>query len=442
MIYNNIFLLVPIAEMEGVQESLATMSSQAYIMMSAQKLTNAMLNNHEQPAVISAIMKQQMTSRMRVSVNEAMDVLGGAGICNGKNNFIANTYAAIPIAITVEGANILTRSLIQFGQGLTRSHPHLVHIIHSIQKGDDMAGFNKALSGTISHLLSNMGTSIVSNFTRPRFSFQKKSDLAGFYEAQLNKLSSNFALCADFALLLGGSLKAAEFLSGRYADILSNLYLGYAVLWHYKKEPIAGIEPVVEYSMQQILYDIEHSFHGIFANFPLPVLGPVMQAITFPTGKCYSKPSDQLLRKTAAAITTDSAFSKALRYNLYTSNDVANDRSALIMHTLAKAVESDKIYAAIRKEKRTATATEKVLLDEVEKARNQIIQVDSFARLGQEVFYNSEWNASLRPAYTATSAAAASTGTTTSTMKTSPSTSSTGKVQSQAHYHTATTTKE
>lgn len=424
--------------MEGVQESLAKISSQAYILMSAQKLTNSMLNNHEQPAVISAIMKQQLTSRMRICVNEGMDILGGAGICNGKNNFLANAYASIPIAITVEGANILTRSLIQFGQGLTRSHPHLVHIIKSIQKGDDMKGFNEALTATIGHFFKNFGASLVANVTRPRFSFQKSSDLAGFYESQLTKLSSNFALCSDFALFLGGKLKAAEFLSGRYADVLSNLYLGYAVLWHYKKEPIAGIEPVMEFAMQTILYDIEEAFHGIFANFPIPGLGTVMQAITFPTGKCYAKPNDELLRKTADAITTDSAYSKALRYNLYLHPDAVNDRAALIMATLPKAVEADKIYAKLRKEKCSPTETEKKLLEEVEKARSTIIQVDSFPRLGQEVFYNNEWNANLRPAYTA--------GASASTVKISaPNVSSVSgaKVQSQSHYHTdATSNKE
>ena len=114
--------------MEGVQESLARIAGNAYIMQSAQTLTNAMLNQHEQPAVISAIMKQQMTQRMRVVVNEGMDVLGGAGICNGKANFLANAYANVPIAITVEGANILTRSLIQFGQ--VRNKLTYINMIH------------------------------------------------------------------------------------------------------------------------------------------------------------------------------------------------------------------------------------------------------------------------------------------------------------------------
>jgi acyl-CoA dehydrogenase len=117
-----------------------------------------------------------------------------------------------------------------------------------------MPGFNKALTSTLAHFFNNLGVSLLALVTRPRFSFQRASDVTGYYEAQLNKLAANFALCADFALFLGGKLKAAESLSGRYADVLSNLYLGYAVLWHYKKEPIPGVQPVMEHAMQNILY--------------------------------------------------------------------------------------------------------------------------------------------------------------------------------------------
>ncbi|CAN0187133.1 unnamed protein product, partial [Hapterophycus canaliculatus] len=126
---------VPLAELEGVQEHLASVGSNTLLVTSGQALMNSMLNGHEQPAVLSAVMKQQMTMRMRQNINDGMDVLGGAGICNGPSNFMGNAYMAIPIAITVEGANTLTRSLIIFGQGLTRSHPHLLDIIRSIQDG-------------------------------------------------------------------------------------------------------------------------------------------------------------------------------------------------------------------------------------------------------------------------------------------------------------------
>jgi acyl-CoA dehydrogenase len=388
---------VPIAEMEGVQEALGRVGGNAYIMMSAQLLTNSMLNHHEQPAVISAIMKQQMTSRMRQVVNDGMDVIGGAGICNGPANFLANAYSSIPIAITVEGANILTRSLIQFGQGLTRAHPSLLHIIKSIQAGNDMKGFNKAITATIGHGATNLGRSLVTSVTRQRF---KSGGLASYYESQLTKLAANFALSTDFALLMGGKVKAAQSISGRYADVMSNLYLGYAVLWHYQKFPVKGSEKMVEYAMESILYDIEDAFHGIFANFPIPGVGLVMRAVTFPTGRCYAKPTDKMTQAVSQLISTDSEVRKQLSSALFLSDD-PNDRTALISATLAKSIDADKILALCRKEKRQPTPLEQAILEGVEAARDKIVQVDSFDRLGKEIYETASWSAEHRPAYTA-----------------------------------------
>ena len=372
-------------------------------MQSAQLLTNAMLNQHEQPAVISAIMKQQMTTRMRDVVNDGMDILGGAGICNGPSNFLANAYSAVPIAVTVEGANILTRNLIQFGQGLTRSHPTLLHMIKAIQHGDDMAGFNKALGETIGHGASNLGRSLMYTVTRPRF---RGNDPVTYYESQLAKLSSNFDLCSDFAMTMGGAIKFAEFTSGRYADVLSNIFLGYAVLWHYTKYPVKGGDKMVEHAMESILYETEEAFHDVFANFPLPVLGPVMRALTFPTGRCYAKPTDKMTSAVANLITTDSEVRKQLANTLFFSKDPA-DRVALINATLSQAVAADKILTQLRKEKRQPTAAEKATIDAAEAAREVIIQVDSFPRLGKELNMPEAWTSSQRPAYTANAVLAA-----------------------------------
>ena len=409
---------IPIADMEGVQEGLARIAGQAYTMQSAQLLTNAMLNQHEQPAVISAIMKQQMTTRMRevtqflillsalsldiniIShvqvVNDGMDILGGAGICNGPSNFLANAYCAVPIAITVEGANVLTRSLIQFGQGLTRSHPTLLHMIQAIQHGDDMPGFNKALSATIAHAGMNTYRSIGLAVTRRRMKIHAQP--IDYYESQLSKLSANFALCSDFAMTMGGSLKQAEFTSGRYADVLSNLLLGYAILWHYKKYPVEGSEKLVEYAMENILFETEDALFGVYANFPIPVLGSVMQLLTSPTGRCYSRPTDTMTKNVAALITTDTPTRTQLAQCLYFSAD-PKDRVALLNATLPQALAADKILTQMRKEKRAASDAEKTIIDAAEAAREIIIQVDSFERIGKELNQPEEWTASERPAY-------------------------------------------
>jgi acyl-CoA dehydrogenase len=379
-------------------------------------------------------MKQQMTSRMRVCVNDGMDVLGGAGICNGPSNFLANAYSSVPIAITVEGANILTRSLIQFGQGLTRSHPHLLHIIKAIQTGDDMRGFNLALSQTIIHGVTNTYRSVYHALFRSR-SYGR--DPTSYYENQLSRLSTNFALCSDFALVLGGKVKSAEFTSGRFADVLSNLFLGYAVLWHHKKYPIKDSEPVLHYAMQSLLHDCESAFQDIFTNFPMTGMGFVMRNLTFPTGSCYPKPSDNLIRAVAQAISTDTPYHAELTQNLYKSPDIQHDRVALILDTMPKAVEADKILQILRKEKRSPTATEEALIAQVEAAREVIIQVDSFPRLGQEERYGESWNVLQRPAYTSSGVVEES-----SSAGVRPITfTTTSKVtqQATARYHTAAT---
>ena len=132
----------------------------------------------------------------------------------------------------------------------------------------------------------------------------KGNDPTAYYESQLAKLSANFALCSDFAMTMGGGLKFAEFTSGRYADVLSNIFLGYAVLWHHTKFPVAGSDKMVEYAMESILYETEDALHGVFENFPIPVLGPLMRVLTFPTGRCYSKPTDKMTTNVSNLITT------------------------------------------------------------------------------------------------------------------------------------------
>lgn len=389
---------VPIAEMEGVQEALARIGGHAYIMQGAQLLTNAMLNQHEQPAVISAIMKQQMTSRMRIVVNDGMDVLGGAGICNGPANFLGNAYCNIPIAITVEGANVLTRSLIQFGQGLTRSHPHLLSMISSIQKGNDVAGFNTALFNILRHTFANTGRAVTAAITRQRIRGSGKEGAIAYYESQLSRLCADFAVCSDLALTMGGKLKAAEFVSGRYADVLSNLYLGYATLWFHNKYAVEGSDAMLEYSMTTILYDAEDAFYGVFNNFPVPLIGTLMRGLTFPFGRTYGKPSDKLVQAVAQTITLDTKVREQLKTNIFVSGN-PEDRLAMLQLALPQVIAADKIYAKLRKEKRNATADEQTVLDSAEAIREKIIQVDSFPRLGVELYKSDKWVPSDRPAY-------------------------------------------
>lgn len=385
---------VPIAEMGGVQEALGRIAAEGFILTSAQLLINSMLAQHEQPAVLSAIMKYETTSRARTVVNDAMDVLGGAGICRGPNNHVGNGYMGLPIAITVEGANILTRSMITFGQGLNRAHPNLIHIVDAIEKGDDVKGFAEHTTGFIKHLATNVGRSLGRAVTRPRSKSPAK--LSEYYEGQLSRLAANFAVSADLALVLGGRLKFEEMLSGRFADSLGTLYLGYACLWFYNQNKnVEGIDAIFELAMEQILKENQTALHGLQGNFPLPGIGEIMGAVCFPTGKdVYKGPSDKMVQEAARLISNPSGIRDLLSEGIFIS-DNAEDRIRQMNDCLPLAVEADKAQAAARKAKRPLTAEEQALVDKVTAMADAIVQVDVFDKLGIEKFEGEDY---IRPA--------------------------------------------
>jgi acyl-CoA dehydrogenase len=382
---------VPIAEMGGVQEALGRIASEAYTLTSAQMLINSMLAKHEQPAVLSAVMKYETTSRARLVVNDAMDVMGGAGICRGPNNVLGNGYMGLPIAITVEGANILTRSMITFGQGLNRAHPNLIKIVNTIEKGDDVKGFTKEVSGFMGHLFSNIGRSLTRAVTRPR----SKSNLAAYYEGQLSRLAANFAVSADLALVLGGRLKFEEMLSGRFADAFGTLYLGYACLWYYQQNRnVQGIDALFELSMENLLKQNQTAIVGLSNNFPIPGIGPLMRAICFPIGLPYTGSNDKMTKNASDLITKPSAIRDLLSEGIFISND-PKDRIRMLNDVLPKSIEADKIVAAAKKAKRALTTEEQKLVDDVNAVINQIVQVDVFDKIGAEKYEGDDY---VRPA--------------------------------------------
>eukprot|EP00595_Chromulina_sp_UTEXLB2642_P002442 CAMPEP_0196763690 /NCGR_PEP_ID=MMETSP1095-20130614/4520_1 /TAXON_ID=96789 ORGANISM="Chromulina nebulosa, Strain UTEXLB2642" /NCGR_SAMPLE_ID=MMETSP1095 /ASSEMBLY_ACC=CAM_ASM_000446 /LENGTH=720 /DNA_ID=CAMNT_0042117379 /DNA_START=201 /DNA_END=2363 /DNA_ORIENTATION=- len=382
---------VPIAEMGGVQEALSRIASEAFIVTSAQHLINAMLGEHEQPAVLSAVMKYETTSRARKVVNDAMDVMGGAGICRGPNNIIGNGYMSLPIAITVEGANILTRSLMIFGQGVTRSHPNLLKIIKTLEAGNEVKEFQTEVLGFFSHLFSNTYRSITRSIFRPR----SKSNLSAYYEGQLSRLAANFAVTTDIALVLGGKLKLEEMLSGRFADAFSTLYLGYATLWFYEQnKSIEGIDKVFELAMESLLAESQVALDKLSTNFPIKPLGYLMNLLVFPIGKPYEGPSDALRQQAAQVISNPSGFRNLLSNGIFIS-DNPNDRVRMLNEILPKAVAMDKIIYKAKKEKRELNQSELKQLEEINKIVNELIQVDVFDKLGVE---KGESDSYIRPA--------------------------------------------
>jgi len=310
---------IPIAQMEGVKEKLAIIATKNYQLVSAQHLFNSILHNNEKPPVLSAIMKYKCTEYGRIAVNNGMDILGGAGICKGNMNFLAPHYSAIPIAITVEGSNTLTRSLIIFGQGLNRSHPYLLDTIKSIQNGNDIDGFNKNLINIIKHTLYNLFNSLYYSIY---LNFYNEEDKTKYYQTHLNKLTSNFALTSNLALLLGGKIKTSQYLSGRYSDILSDLYMSYSCLWYYEKNKhVKDIDKVLKISMNEHFYNIQNSTNLISQNFPNKILGFLIKFSTYPFGNFYKQSDDKLISDVSNLITTDTEIRDLLTENIFISTD-------------------------------------------------------------------------------------------------------------------------
>merc|ERR1719399_581996 len=239
---------VPIAEFGGIQEALARAGRESYAVIAGVELMNAIVDNHEAPMVLSSIMKQSCTERGRRIVQDGMDILGGAGICRGENNFVGNMDMAMPVAITVEGANIMTRSFQIIGQGLTRCPPHMLPLIGALQsnEADAPAKFRTQFLKMLGHVFSNLGFSFtrgigatVSSMTRSSTAYKDGDALIRHHEAQLKRLSANFAFASDLALLLGGRLKFEELLMGRLADAMGAIFLGYATLHHFSRNKAA-----------------------------------------------------------------------------------------------------------------------------------------------------------------------------------------------------------
>jgi acyl-CoA dehydrogenase len=314
---------ISIAEMEGVKEKLAIIAGINYKLLAAQHLFNAILINKEKPPVLSAIMKYKFTEYGRITVNNGMDILGGAGICKGPMNFLASSYVATPVAITVEGSNTLTRSLIIFGQGLNRSHPHLLNIINNIET-NDKENFNNNFNKIVKHTLNNLVKSLYYGIYL-KFYRKNSVDIDKYCEIHLNRHVANFAFSANIALLMGGKIKTAEYISGRYADILADIYMSYACLWFYKKNKnVKDIDKLLEYSINDYSKNIEINMNKIFDNFPIYFMGKIMKYTTYPFENYYNYNSDKMNSEISNIITKPNELRNLLTYNLFISKDTDN----------------------------------------------------------------------------------------------------------------------
>jgi len=291
---------IPIGKFEGISEVLARIAGSTYIMNAVRGFTISALDSGEDPSVASAILKYHMTERMREVINDGMDILGGRGISMGPNNFLGRPYEALPIAITVEGANILTRNLIIFGQGAIRCHPFLFTEMESVSAGD-VAAFDDALFGHGSLVMANVSRSLFHGLTRGRLLESPQHGIRGHYYRQFSRMSLAFAVTAEAALMsLGGGLKRKESISARLGDVLSYLYLGSAVLkYHYDNGSPDDELALLEWTCQDLLYNSQVRLHEVLNNLPNRFVSTLTRLLTFPTGKPYKRPSDELGQKLA-----------------------------------------------------------------------------------------------------------------------------------------------
>jgi acyl-CoA dehydrogenase len=343
----------PIGRFEGIQEALARIGAKTYMMDAARLLTLSALDAGEKPPVASAMLKHFNTEANRACINDAMDIHGGRGICDGPSNYLRIPYRGIPVAITVEGANILTRSMIVFGQGAMRCHPYLLDEIQAAQKdtGDSaVAEFDAALFGHMGYSVRNGARALVHGLTGARLAPTPVPGPPARYFRQLARMSAAFAFVADWTLLvLGGELKREEMLSGRFADALSHLYVASGVLKAYEDAGRPHADwPLVEWSLRYCLYHCEEALVGVLRNFPVPGIGPAVRALVFPLGRRQRYPDDALGRQAAALLLEPGEPRDRLTAGMYV-DDRPDDITGRIEHALRLALEAEPIERRLRK---------------------------------------------------------------------------------------------
>ncbi len=310
-----------IGRFEGIEEPLARIGGLMYLMDAARVYTCGAVDKGEQPAVISAIAKYNLTELSRKIINDGMDILGGAGICRGPRNLLANIYTATPISITVEGANILTRTLMIFGQGAIRCHPYVYAEIAAL-KDSDVFAFDRAFWNHIGLMVRNGFRAVLLSLSRGYFARAPVKGPTAVYYRKLEWASATFAFLTDIALFsFGGTLKRREKLAGRFADILSWMYLGTATLRRFEAEGCKSEDlPFVHWVLQYALAQIQQAFEGIFSNLPVPVLGRLFRgpvAWWWRLNSIGSLPSDQLGSQIARSLQTPGQQRDRLTADIY-----------------------------------------------------------------------------------------------------------------------------
>lgn len=395
---------MPVGHFEGVQSVIARMVGLTYTMDAARSVTAGAIDGGEKPSVPSAMLKYHVTEMGRVVANDAMDVHGGKGICLGPRNYLGRGYESVPIAITVEGANILTRNLIIFGQGAVRCHPFVLREMTAARNPDRAKGvdeFDRALFGHIGFTISNAVRSFIMALTHARFTKVPVSGPTARYYQHIVRFSTSFAFAVDVAMLtLGGYLKKKENLSARLGDVLSCMYLASMVLKHHENQgrPEADL-PVVEWACRNLLYTAQEQLHSFLRNFPNRFLAGVMRMLIMPRGLVYSAPADRLSRQVAELVSNPTESRERICSYIYKTLEPTNPlgllQEALVLSQTAEPIEKRIRVEGVKTGKVTAldlpgqiqqalalgivSETEAAALREYDRKVMEIVNVDDFA---------------------------------------------------------------
>jgi acyl-CoA dehydrogenase len=392
----------PIGKLEGVEEALGRIAAHCYMMDATRIMTAGAVDLGEKPAVLSAIAKYHMTERARTCVNDAMDIHGGKGICLGPSNWVGRGYQMTPIAITVEGANILTRTLIIFGQGAIRAHPY---VLREMRAAKELSGaeasreFDDAFTSHVGHVIRNGVRTLVYGLTHAAFAPVPKSaspEVAHYYR-NVSRLSAAFAFLADVSMLaMGGALKRKEKISGRLGDVLSMMYLVSATLKRYEDARVREDLPLVRWSVRDALYHAQQAIDQVLSNFPMKWMATMLRWTIFPLGTPWRPPLDSRNRECAAIALSPGTARERLTAGMYVpKGDDATGRleQAFVAAIACEAID-EKLRKAVKKGKVLAPpgadigllAKEKGLISEAEYSqwqkkealRKSVIKVDDF----------------------------------------------------------------
>lgn len=376
-----------IGKFEGVEEALGRMAGTTYMMDAARLATVQMVDQGERPAIPSAILKYHLTEAMRSVVNDAMDVHGGKAVCSGPKNIMADLYKGVPIAITVEGANILTRNLIIFGQGIVRAHPYALKEMAALNEPDYKKGFRQFSGLLIGHLWNTTKSAVKSVFyglTGKGGRAPTKDKATRNYYKQINRLCAAFNLVADAALgTLGGGLKRKERFSARMGDVYSHLYLASCVLWKFEKDGCPKDDlPLVHWAATNSLKKAEDALDASLANYPMSFVGKLLRPFVFPLGKKQKSITDKMDKRAADCIREPGAVRDKLTSEIFKPKSL-DEPLGVLAAAFIRSVETEplekKIALAVRDGKISQAAGRDALLSEA--VTTQIITAEEAAHL-------------------------------------------------------------